>query len=103
MGDAMKRIAFITAALIAASSLSLTFAPNSARAGETRTPPPPMTHAHVPAWWWAAFSCPASIVLSALVADFRDNRQLTAPEAWTCGLLFWVPMQVQQSKPAGHH
>jgi len=101
----MKRIAIIAAALIAASSLSLTLAPNSARAGVTRvvSPPLPMTHAHVPAWWWAAFSCPASIVFSALVADFRDNRQLTGPEAWTCGVLYWLPMPVQQSKPAGHH
>jgi hypothetical protein len=40
-------------------------------------------------------------VLSALVADFRDNRQLTAPEAWTCGLLYWIPMPVQP-KPVGH-
>jgi hypothetical protein len=103
MGDAMQRISIIVAALIAASSLSLTFAPNSARAGDVKIPPPPPSmHAHVPAWWWAGFACPASIVLSALVADFRDNRQLTAPEAATCGLLFWVAMPVQ-AKTAGHH
>jgi hypothetical protein len=61
-------------------------------------PPPPAQIAHVPAWWWVAFACPASIVGSALVADVAYNRQLTAPEAWSCGLLFWVPMPVQQSK-----
>jgi len=61
-----------------------------------------MQTAHVPAWWWAGFACPASIVLSTLVADFRDNRQLRASEAWTCGLLYWVPMPVQP-KPAKHH
>ena len=76
---------------------------NSARAQAPPTPPlPPMQTAHIPAWWWAGFACPASIVLSALVADFRDNRQLTASEAWTCGLLYWVPMPVQP-KPAKHH
>lgn len=99
----MKRIAIIAAALIAASSLSLALAPNGARAGEPPVPifppPSPAVHAHVPAWWWAGFACPASIVLSALVADLHDNRQLTTPEAWTCGLLYWVPMPVQP-KPA---
>jgi hypothetical protein len=101
----MRRSLIAVATLIAASSLSLTFAPNSARAEPPSIPPPPPSsmHAHVPAWWWAGFACPASIVLSALVADFRDNRQLTAPEAGTCGLLYWIPMLMQQSKPAGHH
>jgi hypothetical protein len=101
----MRRIAIIAAALIAASSLSLALVPNSARAGVPPGPPPPLpptVHAHVPAWWWAGFACPASIVLSALVADFHDNRQLTTPEAWTCGLLYWVPLPVQP-KPAKHH
>jgi hypothetical protein len=36
--------------------------------------------------------CVASIILSAVVADFKDNRQLTNGEAWTCGLLYWIPM-----------
>lgn len=46
---------------------------------------------HVPAWLWVAMACPASIILSGAVANFRDNRQLTYAEAWTCGLLYWVP------------
>jgi hypothetical protein len=94
----MKRVAIIAAALIAALSL----APNGTRAAPAPIPPPPPpAHVVVPAWWWVAFGCPASVVLSALVADFRDNRQLTAPEAWTCGLLYWIPMPVQP-KPVGH-
>ena len=44
----------------------------------------------------------ASIILSGIVADFRDNRQLTTAEAWTCGLLYWVPMPYQP-QPVGHH
>lgn len=95
--DNMKRIAIAAAALIAA----LAFVPNSARAAPVVIIPPPPEHVVVPAWWWAGFACPASVVLSALVADFRDNRQLTTPEAWTCGLLYWIPMPVQP-KPAGH-
>jgi hypothetical protein len=52
-------------------------------------PVAPPTHGAPPAWWWAAFACPASIILSGIVANFRDNRQLTYAEAWTCGLLYW--------------
>ena len=52
-------------------------------------PPAPPTHGYIPAWFWAAFACPASIILSGAVANFRDNRQLTYAEAWTCGLLYW--------------
>src|SRR4029077_6942381 len=66
------------------------------------TPCPPALPAHVPAWFWAGFACPASIILSGIVADFRDNRQLTTAEAWTCGLLYWIPLP-SQPKPAGHY
>jgi hypothetical protein len=52
-------------------------------------PPAPLPPAHVPAWVWAGIACPASIILSGVVANFRDNRQLTTAEAWTCGLLYW--------------
>jgi hypothetical protein len=45
---------------------------------------------HVPTWLWVAMACPASIILSGAVANFRDNRQLTYQEAWSCGLLYWV-------------
>jgi hypothetical protein len=48
-------------------------------------------HGFVPAWVWAGLACPASIILSGIVANFRDNRQLTYAEAWTCGLLYWIP------------
>ena len=54
----------------------------------TPCPVAPASHA-ITGWFWGLFACPASIILSGIVANFRDNRQLTAPEAWTCGLLFW--------------
>jgi hypothetical protein len=38
---------------------------------------------------WAIFGCSSGIILAAMVANFQQNRQLTAQEAWTCGLLFW--------------
>ena len=38
---------------------------------------------------WPIFACAGGIITSALVANARDNRELTAPEAWSCGILFW--------------
>jgi hypothetical protein len=64
--------------------------------------PAPLSAAHVPAWFWAGFACPASIILSGIVANFRDNRQLTTAEAWTCGLLYWIPMPVQPQQVRHH-
>jgi hypothetical protein len=58
--------------------------------------PCPPVAMHAPAWLWIAFACPASIILSGAVANFKDHRQLTYWEAWTCGLLYWFgkpPMQ----------
>ena len=70
----------------------------SADAAFAQVPPPPpapTAHSHTPVWPWVVIGCAGSIVLSAVVADFRDNRQLTTPEAWTCGLLYWIPMPYQ--------
>ncbi len=55
-----------------------------------RLPPCPTAHGHVPAWPWVVIACAGSIVFSALVANFRDHRELTQPEAWTCGLWYWA-------------
>ena len=38
---------------------------------------------------WPIFACAGGIITAALIASARDNRELTAPEAWTCGTLFW--------------
>jgi hypothetical protein len=35
------------------------------------------------------FGCAGGIIFAALAANYRDNRELTADEAWTCGLAFW--------------
>jgi hypothetical protein len=39
---------------------------------------------------------------SGIVANFKDNRQLTTAEAWTCGLLYWFGVPPQQ-QVQGHH
>ncbi len=51
---------------------------------------------------WLIFGCAGGIILAALAANARDNRELTAEEAWTCGTLFWFaqPRVVQKKK---HH
>ena len=93
----MRRVILTAAAVVAAYALS----PTKAHA---QAPPPvvigvaPAVHNVFP---WYAFVCPASIVLSSVVADFKDNRQLTYWEALTCGLLYWVPMP--QQPPKKHH
>ena len=75
-------------------------ATDTAFAGEAiRTPPCPPAGHHTPVWPWVIIGCAGSIVLSAFVAGFRDHRELTTAEAWTCGLLYWIPMPYQP-KPA---
>ncbi len=72
----------------------------------TTTPQPATSHGHVPAWPWVVIGCAGSIVVSALAANFWQNRQLTTPEAWTCGLLYWwYPSAYPQQQPASnkHH
>jgi hypothetical protein len=87
---------------IAAAIVALSIVPK-AHAKPVPVVVAPPSHAFVPAWWWAGFACPASIILSGIVANFRDNRQLTTAEAWTCGLLYWIPMPVQPQQVRHHH
>jgi hypothetical protein len=37
---------------------------------------------------WSVIGCAGGVVLAALAANARDHRELTADEAWSCGLLF---------------
>lgn len=39
------------------------------------------------AWWIMA--CPGGVVTAAMVKNWKRHRELTAQEAWTCGLLYW--------------
>ena len=40
-------------------------------------------------WVWGIFGCSSGIILAAMAANWQQNRQLTANEAATCGILFW--------------
>ena len=75
---------------------------DTAFAGAIRIVPCPTGQSHTPVWPWVVIGCAGSIVLSALAANFWNNRQLTTAEAWTCGLLYWVPMPYQP-QPVKHH
>ncbi len=81
----MKK-SIIAAVFVAALSLM----PSGAYA--SAAPPPPAAVAasslNLTAFWVVG-GCAAGIIAAAAVASSRDHRELTAPEAWTCGLLFW--------------
>lgn len=37
---------------------------------------------------WLIIGCAGGIILAAMAANARDNRELTTEEAWSCGTLF---------------
>ena len=37
---------------------------------------------------WSIMGCAGGIILAAFAANYRDGRELTPPEAWSCGVLF---------------
>jgi hypothetical protein len=80
----MRNSKFVAAALAAALVFS-----SSSFAGGQAVVPVPAGHGN-PAIVWGIFGCVASVMLAAAVAAQRDQRELTSPEALTCGLLFWL-------------
>ena len=79
----MKKIAtiFLAGALAISSSL-----PASAQVQGCRTGCGGGTNSGV-AWWILA--CPAGVMTAAMVKNWKRHKELNAPEAWTCGLLYW--------------
>lgn len=98
LGINMKKAIIIGAAMMAAISLSS----SGANAAVAPVVPPAggggSLNLTVP---WIVGGCAAGIILAAAVANSRDNRELAAPEAWTCGLLFWFERPTEK-KPAHH-
>ena len=78
----MKKSNFAAIALAAAIALS----PVAASAVPVAAVP---GHTFSGATPWFMFVCPGGIVASALVKNARRNKELTAPEAWSCGFLYW--------------
>jgi hypothetical protein len=86
--------------LIAATlAASLAIGAVSTPAWAVRTVPGPTFGAGNPGLaLWPIFGCAGGIILAALAANYRDDRQLTTDEAWTCGLLFWFSQPKQKGK-----
>jgi len=84
----MKRKKLIAAAVAASLAIG-SIAPTSAFANFVAPAPGASFGSGPTAVPWAIFGCAGGIILAALAANARDNRELTAPEAWSCGLLFW--------------
>ena len=54
--------------------------------------PAPVVYGHTfggTSFPWPIFACAGGIITAAMVANAREQRELTAPEAWSCGVLFW--------------
>jgi hypothetical protein len=70
---------------------------HEARAATGPLPPAPVPGpVPAPVAPWVLMACPALIVVAAFV---NFNRQLTAQEAWSCGLLSLFPWQVPVDPP----
>lgn len=70
---------------VAALAVALAFSPSLAFA---QVLPPAIHHSHPTAIWWF-MACPGSVVAAASAKNWRRHQELTAEEAWTCGLLYW--------------
>jgi hypothetical protein len=74
---------------ILAAALAASIAISSTVAHAGAPVPGPVFGTGPAGWVWGIFGCSGGIILAAMVASIQQNRQLTAQEAWTCGLLFW--------------
>lgn len=92
----MKTKKLIAATL--AASMAVAAVPTASFAAVALVPGQTFGGASFP---WPIFACAGGIITSALVANYRDNRELTAPEAWTCGVAFWFAQPGKHKK--GRH
>jgi hypothetical protein len=78
----------IVAAALAAALVFATATPSMA--APAPIPPAPVTHAGGAGVVWGIFGCTAGIIGTAMAKSARGYGELTPPEAWTCGILYWV-------------
>lgn len=87
----MKKVKFLTLGLAAV----IAFSPIGVIAQEVGVSPAPgkvFSHGAT-GWVWGIFGCSTGIIVAAVVANWRNKRQLTWNEAATCGLLYWFALQ----------
>jgi hypothetical protein len=84
----MTKLKIVAALLVAA--LVTAGAPNSASAYyHKKVVVVPGKHFGAGGGPWPIFICTGGVIFSALAANATQNRELTALEAWSCGLLYW--------------
>ncbi len=66
---------------------AMTFSPATVKAGIIALPIPANS---TTVTGYALAGCVAGIMIAALDASRRFNRELTAAEATSCGLLYWI-------------
>jgi len=76
-----KLIVLVLVALACAGPATAAYTP--------KTPPAPGKTLGAGAGPWPIFLCAGGIVSAALIANFQQNRELTAVEAMTCGTWFY--------------
>ena len=87
------RIATIAlAALLASNTLS-----HAAAGGGGGAPVPGVPAGGTPVTPWVLMACPALIVLAAFI--HHQHRELTAQEAWLCGIPALFPWTIPASGP----
>jgi hypothetical protein len=81
----------MTRAKVVAVTVAAAIAFSSATATAGMMLPPRLHHANSSNPWvpWVIIGCATMIVMTAMVANVRDNRQLTSPEAMGCGGPYW--------------
>jgi hypothetical protein len=83
----MKALKMALAASLMAGTLAVSTAPAGAAVCVRCGPVVGSSISSSTVWWIMA--CPASIVTAAMAKNWRRHKELTAPEAWTCGLQYW--------------
>jgi len=77
-----------------AASAFLALSTITTNAGLIVFPPPSTHHGHFNATpFWIIFGCAGSVVLAAIAKNASQRQQLTAWEAQTCGLAYWLNPQ----------
>jgi hypothetical protein len=100
----MKTLKMALAGSLIAGALALGAAPASAAVAFCG-PRVPCTGGISSSTAWWIMACPAGVVTAAMAKNWRRHKELTAPEAWTCGLQYWWNEATGQydRKPARKH
>jgi hypothetical protein len=83
----MKTLKLMMAASLVAGTVAIGAAPANAAAVACRIACHTGGASTGYAYW--VLACPAGIITAAMAKNWKHHKELTAPEAWTCGLQYW--------------